>query len=258
MVMPFFEHDSFRDYVKILTIDEIQVYMKSLFSALMTVHDHCIIHRDVKPSNVLFNYKNKTLKLIDFGLSQKDAISVNNQRNISSKHCDHKVTEICNLCKSKADQITSRAGTSGYRAFEVLLKYQNQSAAVDIWSAGIILLCFLSGTYPFFKPKNDIAAILQIASLFGSQKCTKAAMLLGKEFFCSPCMPTNLSTICQQLRSTHLSTHFDGSSGANEHPNNSNWIIAPPAAYELLELCLDLNPHKRISAYHAINHKFFH
>ena len=102
--------------------------------------------------------------------------------------------------------------------------------------------------YPFFKPKNDIAAILQIVSLFGSQKCVEAAMLLGKEFFCSPCMPTNLSTICQQLRSTH----FDGSSGANEHPNNSNWIIAPPAAYELLELCLDLNPLKRISLINSI------
>ena len=104
--MPFFEHDSFQDYVKILTIDDIQVYMKSLFLALMTVHDHGIIHRDVKPSNVLFNYKNKTLKLIDFGLSQKDAISVNNQRIISSKHCNHKVTEICHLCKSKPDQMT--------------------------------------------------------------------------------------------------------------------------------------------------------
>ena len=254
LVMPFFEHDSFQDYVKILTINEIQVYMKSLFSALMTVHDHGIIHRDVKPRNVLFNCKNKTLKLIDFGLSQKDAISVNNQRIISSTHCNHEVSEICNLCKSKPDQMTPRAGTSGFRAFEILLKYQNQSAALDIWSAGIILLCFLSGTYPFFKPKTDMAAILQIVALFGSQKCVEAALLLGKELCCSPCMPShNLSTICQQLRFTCS----DSSSGANEHSSNLNWIIAPPAAYELLEQCLDLNPLNRISAYQAINHRFF-
>ena len=62
------------------TVHAVVPTMKSLFLALMTVHNHGIIHRDVKPSNVLFNYKNKTLKLIDFGLSQKDAISVNNQR----------------------------------------------------------------------------------------------------------------------------------------------------------------------------------
>ena len=77
---------------------------------------------------------------------------------------------------------------------------------------------------------------------------------IGKRTPLLSCMLShNLSTICQQLRFTYS----DSSSGANEHSSNLNWIIAPPAAYELLEQCLDLNPLNRISAYQAINHRFF-
>lgn len=262
LVMPFFEHNSFQEYVKMLTVDEVQVYMKSLFFALATVHNHDIIHRDIKPSNVLFNYKTKTLKLIDFGLSHKESISMNgdqtgNVQTLCLRHCDHKVSEICNLCRAKPNQLTPRAGSSGFRAFEVLLKCQNQSTALDIWSAGIIFLCLLSGTYPFFKPNNDMTAIIQIITLFGSQKCVETAQLLGKELCCSPYKPSqNLSTVCQQLRSNFSNSSCDTIINTYKHTDKSSWIAAPPAAYELLEHCLELNPLKRISALEAINHNF--
>lgn len=67
------------------------------------------------------------------------------------RRCNHEVSEICNLCRAKPNQLTPQAGSSGFRAFEVLLKCQNQSTALDIWSAGIIFLCLLSGTYPFLS-----------------------------------------------------------------------------------------------------------
>ena len=140
LVMPFFEHDSFQEYVKVLTVDEVKVYMKSLFLALAAVHNLGIIHRDVKPSNVLFNYRTKTLKLIDFGLSHKESIGdqTGSVQKVCYRHCNHDVSEICNLCRAKPNQLARRAGSSGFRAFEVLLKCQNQSTAIDIWSAGVI------------------------------------------------------------------------------------------------------------------------
>lgn len=69
LVMPYFEHDAFTDYFNIMTIPEVQQYIKGLFTCLKVVHSHHVIHRDIKPSNFLYNYKDKTFKLIDFGLA---------------------------------------------------------------------------------------------------------------------------------------------------------------------------------------------
>ena len=181
--MPFFEHDSFRDFFNDLTIFEVQVYVKSLFLAVKVLHSHGVIHRDIKPSNVLFNRKSKKLKLIDLGLSQEGPVDTKfcsitdncSQLPYSSRCCSSQ--EICSVCIEKP---TPREGTSGFRAFEVLLKCPNQSFALDIWSVGVIFLSLLSGKYPFFKGRDDMACIMQIIVFFGSKRCMNTARLLGK------------------------------------------------------------------------------
>lgn len=51
--------------------------------------------------------------------------------------------------------------------------------AVDMWSAGVILLCLLSRRYPFFRAPDDQTALAQIVSLMGSIECTEAASACG-------------------------------------------------------------------------------
>ena len=51
---------------------------------------------------------------------------------------------------------------------------------MDIWSAGVILLSVLSGRYPFFKALDDMTALAQIVSLFGSDDVKRTANELGK------------------------------------------------------------------------------
>jgi len=69
-----------------------------------------------------------------------------------------------------------RAGTRGFRAPEILWKDNNQTVAVDIWSAGVILLTLLTKRYPFFNSSDDMTALAEIYCLFGSRKIGSAAV----------------------------------------------------------------------------------
>ena len=82
-------------------------------------------------------------------------------------------------CLSRGHQNTPRAGTPGFRSPEVLLKYPQQSPAVDMWSAGVIFLSILSGRYPFFKAYDDLTSLAQIMTLCGTGEAAKAAFKLG-------------------------------------------------------------------------------
>ena len=84
------------------------------------------------------------------------------------------------LSSPRSHQTAPRAGTPGFRAPEVLLKYPHQTTAVDMWSAGVILLCILSGRYPFFKAHDDMSALAQIVSLMGSKATADAAKTFGE------------------------------------------------------------------------------
>lgn len=87
--------------------------------------------------------------------------------------------QVCNICLTRNAQNAPRAGTAGFRPPEVLLKYPRQTTAVDIWSSGIIMLCILSGCYPFFRSADDVTALSEIMLVFGTQSIKTVAKKLG-------------------------------------------------------------------------------
>uniref|UniRef100_A0A6P4DYH5 non-specific serine/threonine protein kinase n=1 Tax=Drosophila rhopaloa TaxID=1041015 RepID=A0A6P4DYH5_DRORH len=72
-VMPYMTHDRFHDIYRSLSLQEIRDYLRNLLIALRHVHKFNVIHRDVKPSNILYNRRTGKFLLCDFGLAQRIA-----------------------------------------------------------------------------------------------------------------------------------------------------------------------------------------
>ncbi|XP_030015291.1 cell division cycle 7-related protein kinase [Sphaeramia orbicularis] len=131
------------------------------------------------------------------GTSQKPQRAVH-----QSLTCNcYRTDRVCNICMARKQQFAPRAGTPGFRAPEVLTKCPNQGTAIDVWSAGVILLSLLSGRYPFFKASDDLIALAQIMTIRGSEETIQAAKTFGKAVVCSRELPRqDLRTLCETLR----------------------------------------------------------
>ena len=79
-----------------------------------------------------------------------------------------------------------KAGTAGFRAPEVLLGHADQTTAIDVWAAGVILLTFLTGRYPLFPGRDDMEHLLMIMQLWGEPLVTDAAARLGRHILQFP------------------------------------------------------------------------
>ncbi|CAH2355420.1 cell division control protein 7 [[Candida] railenensis] len=198
-IMPYYQHADYRDFYRDLPIKGIKKYMWELLHALSFIHDKDVIHRDLKPTNFLYDpFKGKGV-LVDFGLAEK----METQQQQHLQHSSSSSKSILCPCLSKERHQLSRntkrhnvraaypkqdqrpprranrAGTRGFRAPEVLFKCTNQSTKLDIWSAGIIGLSFISRKFPLFNSPDDIDALLELVLVFGLEKLQQCAELHG-------------------------------------------------------------------------------
>ncbi|NXK00686.1 CDK5 kinase, partial [Corythaixoides concolor] len=105
-----------------------QSFMYQLLKGLAFCHSRNVLHRDLKPQNLLIN-RNGELKLADFGLARAFGIPVR--------------------CYS------AEVVTLWYRPPDVLFGAKLYSTSIDMWSAGCIFAELANAGRPLF-PGNDV------------------------------------------------------------------------------------------------------
>jgi serine/threonine protein kinase len=107
-----------------------------------------------------FDIEDGVFRLIDFGLAEKERSKLEYSR--YEKEKDRLMAGEGRL-KQVGDG-ANRGGTKGFRAPEVLLKVVHQTTAIDIWSAGVILLSMLCSRFPVLSHSDDDVALLEITA----------------------------------------------------------------------------------------------
>ncbi|XP_057952775.1 probable serine/threonine protein kinase IRE [Malania oleifera] len=133
--------------------DMTRVYIAELVLALEYLHSLNVIHRDLKPDNLLIG-PDGHIKLTDFGLSKVGLINITDDLSGPSFSStafigqEPKTTAVQQSLKREQRQKHTVAGTPDYLAPEILLG-MGHGATADWWSVGVILFELLVGIPPF-------------------------------------------------------------------------------------------------------------
>lgn len=146
LVMEFLEHDLKtlqEDMAEPFMPSEVKTLLLQLGSAVEFLHDHWILHRDLKTSNILMNNRGE-IKIADFGMARF-------------------------VGDPSPPNLTQLVVTLWYRSPELLLGTTAYDGAVDMWSLGCIFGELLSKK-PLLEGKNEVGQLgkvshaLQLAS----------------------------------------------------------------------------------------------
>lgn len=198
-----------------------------LLSGLAYLHQHSILHRDLKCSNLLLN-NDGTLKLADFGLART-------------------YTKRARAPQQRSLDYTNRVVTLWYRAPELLFGETSYSDAIDVWGAGCIFL-ELFIRRPVFPGNDEIHQIQLLYELLGpitSSKWPEAESLpwfdLVQPAIAGGASPESAQGLDEG--SSRLSRHFSQ--------------LLPADAIDVAETLLTYSPHRRLSARDALSLPYF-
>lgn len=189
---------------------QVKYYLYEILSGLDQCHRNKILHRDVKPANVLISNAGD-VKLCDLGLAR---------------------SEEGTRTYTPGDRIV----TLWYRPPELLLRTSTYDTKVDMWSVGCVFGELLSRRVLFPGDRTEIDQLTRIFDVCGT--------------------PTEDNWPNWQRCAGNVPSLF-----LNPAPKKrilaERFKTASPAARDLLDKLLQLDPSKRPSADEALNHDYF-
>ncbi|CAL9005646.1 unnamed protein product [Prunus brigantina] len=120
---------------------QIKMFLYQILRGIAYCHSHRVLHRDLKPQNLLIDRRTNSLKLADFGLARAFGIPVRT--------------------------FTHEVVTLWYRAPEILLGSRHYSTPVDVWSVGCIFAEMVNQR-PLFPGDSEIDELFKIFRIMGT------------------------------------------------------------------------------------------
>jgi len=141
-----FEHVNNTDFKVLyptLTDYDIRYYINELLKALDFCHSQGIMHRDVKPHNVMIDHSKRELRLIDWGLA-----------------------EFYHPGKEYNVRVASRY----FKGPELLVDLQDYDYSLDMWSLGCMFAGMIFRKEPFFAGHDNYDQLVRIAKVLGTDE----------------------------------------------------------------------------------------
>jgi len=143
IVFEYVQPTSYHKLMQQFTVFDCQHYIYQLLQALHYCHSQGIIHRDVKPQNMVINHDARQLTLIDWGLAEFYLPGSKLNVRVASRH---------------------------FKGPELLVDFQDYDYSLDIWSLGCVLAGMIFKREPFFCGQDNFHQLEVITQVTGTEE----------------------------------------------------------------------------------------
>jgi len=143
LVFEFVAATDFKTLYPTLCDGDVRYYIFQLLRALDFSHSRGVMHRDVKPHNVMIDHSKRQLRLIDWGLA-----------------------EFYHPQKEYNVRVASRY----FKGPELLVDLQDYDYGLDMWSLGCMFAGMIFRKEPFFDGHDNYDQLVRIARVLGTEE----------------------------------------------------------------------------------------
>ncbi|CAH0546079.1 unnamed protein product [Brassicogethes aeneus] len=136
-------NDDFKNIYLTLNEPDTRYYLYEIIKALDFCHSKGIMHRDVKPHNIIVDQESRRIRLIDWGLAE---------------------------FYHPGQEYNVRVASRYFKGPELLVDYGYYDYSLDMWSLGCMFASMIFRKEPFFHGNDNYDQLVRIVKVLGTNE----------------------------------------------------------------------------------------